>query len=220
LDSIPNHLGRLSFLPPPQQHIANLIKSNEFERKHVDLLSLLIDAEDSDDPRKRALLKQKLLEESRNNQLFKKQIDSAKSLASKFKLEVLEPNFKPAPHGFRPNPEWLDPRYVKKIIPSFYPDKTDNTFKVVWARLVLYGEEKYFTEEDYIQCLSIIVQGNAFLQFLNMKKENYTLAQMVNHLTILYDNVDTLDQHKKRVDDLKEVGLRGSHKMHANKTIH
>ena len=199
--------SKFSMLPPQQQQVANLDSEITERQKMINMMASVIalNDEDGSEADKKAILNQmkKQYQESVGAiHHLRKDVDSAKTLASKFETCLDMPNLDPPPPDFRRDPKDLDFLNILKYTGKFNPSSTNEAkFRHYWDKILVIGQDKYYSEADYKKILSYVLHGEALSDLKNMNHRGASLEEIVNRLATLYDQVDTIDDHKHNVDN-------------------
>ena len=207
------HGSKFSMLPAQQQQVENMAAGVSTQQKLAEIQAMLINLAEATD--KTGACRQDV-QKLKNGYLHdvgeihhqKKEIETAKNLASKFHISLEMPTFDPPPYGFRRDPLDLDFRHVQKFTGKFTPgSNADNNAKFCqyWEKVILFGKNKYFTEAEYIDILGYVLHGEALTDMRTMVARGASLGEIANSLAALYDDVETIDDHKHKVDNFTRL---------------
>jgi hypothetical protein len=142
------------------------------------------------------IFQEKLYDQINSTVVTQKQVNWANNLASKFKVDLQQPDLSPAPPGFYKNPAWLDPEKILNIISFWDGPKSGIKFKSLWTKICRYGQGKHLTEDEHRFILGTVLEGDPLDDLTRMERANDPLHSIVKKLALLYNEVDTLDEHK------------------------
>ena len=199
--------SKLAMLPPQQQQVANMATKIDEQQDSLNLLATVISVTETtnENGRYETVLKQlrkQYLDKVQKIEILKKEVGAAKSLASKFEINLIMPEFETPQAGFRHDPNWMDFRTIQKFTRTFNPaTTTDVKFSQFWLKVVHYGQDKFFTEKEYITILTYVLYGDAAVDLQSMIDRKLSLREIVNGLAAMHDDVETIDDHKLKVDN-------------------
>ena len=198
---------KFSMLPPQQQQVANMEVQIKVRESGLNTLAALIASTEANNENGRSdtiltQFRNQYLEDLGEIELLKKEVLSAKNLSSTFEVALKMPDFETPHAGYRYDPTWMDVRHIIKVIGKFNPSTTtDVQFSQFWDKVLLYGKNKFLTEAEYIEILGYVLYGNAMTDWKSMQSRGLGLKEIVNGLTALYDDVETIDDFKYQVDN-------------------
>ena len=91
-------------------------------------------------------------------------------------------------------------------LPSYDPHKRpDDNFTDVWTKLVQYGSREYFTEDDYLSALPVLLNGDPLEEFQAMHSKGERLNTILDYFAVRYSKQVTIKDHKSAVDNFKRL---------------
>jgi hypothetical protein len=130
---------------------------------------------------------------------------------------ILEtPNYLDRPHGVPRDPAMLTGKRIRDSTPVFNPKIAGADFRVTWHRLKDYGDLNYFDENDYILALGQVLEEQAYLEYVQLRKSQASLRDILDHLgdtyvpkRSIYDDQLAVDKfHRLRKEPLQKAMRR------------
>ena len=127
----------------------------------------------------------------------KKQILRSIETTDKYNTNFPMPNIIPVPRGFRTNLNTVQGKEIVKTMGDRFNPNSNTTFKIIWERLIKYGQKHYFTEDEFKESLSL---GSAWATQNNAKKKGHSLKVIISELLILYDISPSISDYKRDIN--------------------
>jgi len=95
--------------------------------------------------------------------------------------------------------EFLHPKTIQAAIGTFTSGEHAD-FTTTWKKILLYGRDKCFTEENYISILTTVVKGTAEEDLIDMVDRGSSLSQILEYFAQQYTQRRTIDDHVRAVE--------------------
>ena len=96
------------------------------------------------------------------------------------------PNYLERPVGVPRDLAMLTGKRIRDSTPVFNPKVIGADFRVTWHRLKDYGDLNYFNENDYILALGQVLEEQAYLEYVQLRKSQANLRDILDHLGETY----------------------------------
>lgn len=129
------------------------------------------------------------------------EIKKAQSIASKYKKGAKKPTIKDAPENYQYTPQRTSPKEIISVTGKFNPADLKADFTHMWSKLTGYGQLHHFTEEEYINALRYILEGDAYEAYINMVDDNHGLDYIINYFSHVHGRKRSVLQDRNAVDN-------------------
>jgi len=132
---------------------------------------------------------------------IKSSVTQATKVANKYKTTFTKPTITKAPDTYQPNPQRTSAREIISVTGKFDPRNDRSDFSQVWNKLTSYGKLNYFDENDYIQALMYVLEGDAYEALLSMSEDDQPLSYIMNYFSQVYGRKRSINSDRAAVDN-------------------
>ena len=131
----------------------------------------------------------------------KVQLQEAAARRDCYKVTLNIPKYVRPPDSYERDRMALAQKTIAQSVIVFDRSKNpDQDFTDVWTKLVQYGTREYFTEEEYMSCLPILLTGPPLEEFFIRQRRGESLSDILNFFAVRYCKQVTVREHQAAVD--------------------
>jgi hypothetical protein len=121
------------------------------------------------------------------------------------------PTYDAPPVTYRRHHMVMNGSSIRDNVGIFNPKSSTADIYRTWKNLRKYGMQNYFTEEDYIEAFTKVVEGEAVGQLDNMITSNFNLEKILKFWAGIYGGNETfkLKELKSRTSRERKTNISG-----------